>query len=241
MWGSKRTTGRSQAWTLRSSLRFWRPEIVAEQSSADLRAAFGPVRDQGRRPTCLVFAASSAHEHARNHSEALSLEALFAGAKRRDGMPATVGTTMSAALTPVEEDGQCDERAWPYGDAAATDAEATYYRARGTARIRSGLVDTARKGLDDGTASLVVLRVTDGWFGVGNDGVIPGPSAVDQLEGLHAIVAVGYDDSRKHLIIRNSWGSGWGDGGYAWLSYEYLDRYGVEMVSLEAVPSAANA
>lgn len=156
-------------------------------------------------------------------------------------MPATVGTTMSAALTAVEEDGQCDETAWPYGDAAATDAEATYYRARGTTRTRSGLVDTARKGLDDGTASLLVLRVTDAWFGVGNDGVIPGPSAVDQMEGLHAIVAVGYDDSRKQLIIRNSWGSGWGDGGNAWLSYEYLERYGVEAVSLEAIPAAASA
>jgi C1A family cysteine protease len=214
---------------------------VAEQSHADLRAAFGPVRDQGRRPTCLVFAASSAHEHARNHSEPLSPEALFAGAKTRDGLPATKGTTMSAALAAAEEDGQCDESAWPYGDAAATDATATYYRARGAARTRSGLVDATRKGLGDGDASLLVLRVTEAWFGVGNDGLIPGPGTADQTAGLHGVVAVGYDDSRRQLIIRNSWGSGWGDGGYALLSYEYLERYGVEAVRLEAVPVAASA
>jgi C1A family cysteine protease len=148
---------------------------------------------------------------------------------------------MSAALTAAEEDGQCDESAWPYGNAAATDARATYYRARGAARTRSGLVDAIRKGLGDGTASLLVLRVTDSWFGVGNDGVIPAPGAEDQMGGLHAVVAVGYDDSRKQLIVRNSWGSGWGDGGYALLPYEYLERYGVEAARLEVVPATVSA
>jgi hypothetical protein len=156
-------------------------------------------------------------------------------------MPATVGTTLSAALTAAEQDGQCDESAWPYGYAAATDSTATYYRARGAARTRSDLVDATRTGLGDGNTTLLVLRVTDAWFGVGNDGVIPAPGAVDRLEGLHAVVAVGYDDSRKQLIIRNSWGTGWGDGGYALLPYEYLERYGVEAVRLEAVPAAARA
>lgn len=209
---------------------------MAEQLRADLRAAFGPVRDQGRRPTCLVFAASSAHEHARNRTDALSPEALFAGAKKRDGLPTTMGTTVSAALGAAEEDGQCEEAAWPYGDASATDATATYYRARGAERKRSDLVDTAREGLADGNVSLLVLTVTDAWYEVDNDGVIAPPGAMDRLEGRHAVVAVGYDDSRQQLIIRNSWGGGWGDGGYGWLPYQYLKQYGLEAVLLEAIP-----
>jgi C1A family cysteine protease len=32
--------------------------------------------------------------------------------------------------------------------------------------------------------------------------------------GGHAILAVGYDEKRKVLIVRNSWGSEWGDKGY---------------------------
>jgi C1A family cysteine protease len=59
-------------------------------------------------------------------------------------------------------------------------------------------------------------------------GEIPYPGPKDRLEGGHAVVAVGYDDARKigkdkgALLIRNSWGSGWGDKGYGWLPYSYV-------------------
>lgn len=35
----------------------------------------------------------------------------------------------------------------------------------------------------------------------------------------HAIVLVGWDDASKSLLLRNSWGSGWGEGGYMWITY----------------------
>jgi C1A family cysteine protease len=65
-------------------------------------------------------------------------------------------------------------------------------------------------------------------------GKIPYPCPGEQAQWGHAIVAVGYDDSLKikntacnketkgALLIRNSWGTGWGDKGYGWMPYEYV-------------------
>ena len=70
----------------------------------------------------------------------------------------------------------------------------------------------------------------------GSTGKIPFPCRGERVLGGHAIVAVGFDDAMKirnsicgkettgALLIRNSWGTGWGDGGYGWLPYDYILR-----------------
>jgi len=40
----------------------------------------------------------------------------------------------------------------------------------------------------------------------------------------HAIALVGYQVARQRFIVRNSWGTGWGDRGYAYASREYAQR-----------------
>ncbi len=70
-----------------------------------------------------------------------------------------------------------------------------------------------------------------------DDGKIPFPCPNERILGGHAIVAVGFDDKIKikndnsekvettgALLIRNSWGTGWGDKGYGWLPYKYILR-----------------
>ncbi|WP_447984695.1 C1 family peptidase [Nitrospira sp. Nam74] len=35
----------------------------------------------------------------------------------------------------------------------------------------------------------------------------------------HAVVIVGWDDEKGAWRVRNSWGTGWGESGYAWVKY----------------------
>lgn len=67
-------------------------------------------------------------------------------------------------------------------------------------------------------------------------GGIPYPCPGEQAQWGHAIVAVGYDDGKKikntkcnktttgALLVRNSWGEAWGDRGYGWLPYDYVEN-----------------
>ncbi len=35
----------------------------------------------------------------------------------------------------------------------------------------------------------------------------------------HQIQLVGWDDSKGAWLLKNSWGTGWGIGGYMWITY----------------------
>jgi C1A family cysteine protease len=65
-------------------------------------------------------------------------------------------------------------------------------------------------------------------------GGIPYPCPDERAQWGHAVAAVGYDDNKKitntacnktttgALLIRNSWGTSFGDQGYGWLPYDYV-------------------
>jgi C1A family cysteine protease len=60
---------------------------------------------------------------------------------------------------------------------------------------------------------------------VGVTGIVPMPASGEQAIGGHCMVIVGYDDSKQSYIVRNSWGSGWGIGGYCYIPYAYIDQF----------------
>jgi len=42
--------------------------------------------------------------------------------------------------------------------------------------------------------------------------------------GGHANVIIGYNDTMHAFRIMNSWGTGWGDGGYGWIDYSFINN-----------------
>jgi hypothetical protein len=49
--------------------------------------------------------------------------------------------------------------------------------------------------------------------------------------GGHAMLLVGYDDSINAFKLMNSWGTSWGDGGFAWVDYQAFMRTATDVVS----------
>jgi C1A family cysteine protease len=57
---------------------------------------------------------------------------------------------------------------------------------------------------------------------VDRTGVVPMPGRGDRVEGGHAVLFTGYDQSSRLVEFKNSWSEAWGDGGYGRLPFAYL-------------------
>ena len=56
-------------------------------------------------------------------------------------------------------------------------------------------------------------------------GLVPMPGKKERSLGGHAICAVGYNDRRRHVKFKNSWSDKWGQNGYGFLPYVYINKY----------------
>lgn len=62
---------------------------------------------------------------------------------------------------------------------------------------------------------------------VAQTGILKMPTHHETIVGGHAVLAVGYDDSKKAVLVRNSWGASWGLEGNFWMPYEYITNTGL--------------
>lgn len=197
----------------------------------DLRPLFGPARDQGARPTCLAFAASDTHAGLRDGWAPLSCEFAFYAAQKRAGRPPTSGALLSTMLDALRLDGQPDEKGWPYLAAVPADHRlwtppATVGPLYGRNGQRDGTdLSSILAALDRDTPVLMLTMLSRSFFQPRGDGVVdPANDELPEPAQRHAVVAVGHGtvDGTPAILIRNSWGPGWGLEGHAWLAERFL-------------------
>lgn len=86
----------------------------------------------------------------------------------------------------------------------------------------NGCLDALSNGFPV-TIGFKVYSSFESWT-VKRTGVMSYPNKrTERLLGGHAVLLVGYDMVKKRFIVRNSWGSGWGDRGYFYMPFSVIE------------------
>jgi len=219
--------------------------LQALPSRVDLRGHCSPIESQGALGSCTAQAGVGLLEYLEKralgrHTDGSRLF-LYKVTRNILGWRGDTGAYVRTTLKAMAKFGVCQERYWPY-DIARFDEEPTafcYADAAMARTLRYFRLD--QQGTQSGDELLALLKtvlalgmpVTFGFsvYSYGNSqGEFPLPKSGDRLLGGHAVVAVGYDDTRDiggvqgALQIRNSWGTYWGEAGYGWLPFGYVTK-----------------
>ena len=153
-----------------------------------------------------------------------------ARARRHDGQDA--GAEPRDGFKVLNQTGCAREADWPYDISRFTVAPPdTVVQSAGDFKVSAyqRLTDmTDMKTCLAGGAGLVLgFTVYSSFESIGADGKMPMPASDEQIIGGHAVFVAGYSDDASwagggYLIVKNSWGAGWGDHGYFYMPYAYV-------------------
>jgi len=220
-------------------------------SKVDLREWCSPVEDQGQIGSCTAHAGVGMLEYFERKlngrhidgSRRFLYKVTRALAQIEGDSGAFLRTTMGAMVL----FGIPPEDYWPYSEAefdedppsfcyafAQNYQAAKYYRLDPPGTDRPEILDAIRSHLASQLPAMFGFTVYGSISQAGEDGRIPFPGKGDKVAGGHAVMAVGYDNSKTvpkpggetkgAILIRNSWSADWGENGYGWLPYDYVLR-----------------
>jgi len=141
------------------------------------------------------------------------------------------GSTLTQGINALEKYGVCSESTWPYIINKFTIKPPTNAYTEGLQHLvlsanRVQQTMSSMKGcLISGFPFVVGIEVYSSFetASVAKTGYVPMPNTrTEQLLGGHAVLCVGYSDTKSVWIMKNSWGPNWGDKGYFYLPYNYL-------------------
>ena len=205
----------------------------------DLRKWCSPVEDQSKAGSCVGNSVVGALEflQIRNGLPYTDLSRLFVYYNSRlqhGDTDKDEGTYIRLAFGTLTTLGTCSEKTWPYDlnnlfirpswgayREAYPHKITSYYRI--TATGGQELIDAIKRALQAQHVVVFGMIVDQDYINAPGDGVIAMPKPNRVSAGGHAQVIVGYDDNKRRWIVRNSWGIWWGDRGYAYVPYDYLD------------------
>lgn len=212
-------------------------------TSCDLSPWCSPIEDQGNLGSCTANAGIGLMEYYENRAFGRFIDAsrlfLYKATGNLLGWKGDTGAWLRTTMKAMVLFGVPPERYWPY-DISMFDEEPgaflysfagnyqslRYYRLDSTGISPGDVLQRVKNFLVAGYPSMFGFTV----YNFGNDqGEFAYPRSHDPVQGGHAVVAIGYDDNRRigneqgALKIRNSWGTSWGEGGYGWLPYRYVE------------------
>lgn len=203
-------------------------------SSIDLREGCSPVEDQGNLGSCTACASAGLVEFL-DLKNGITFDAsrlfIYYNERVMEGtVDSDAGAYLRNAIKTLVNEGVCKESLWPYvvGNFRNKPFTSCYTEALNhqvLAYYRMGTLTEMKTCLASGLPFMFGFAVYESFLSdeVENTGKVPMPLRNERMLGGHAVMAVGYRDLDKRFIVRNSWGTGWGIGGYFTIPYAYLD------------------
>lgn len=218
----------------------------APPPAVDLRAWCSPIEDQQTIGSCTANAGVGLVEYYQRRAFGKHLDGsrlfLYKATRNLLSWTGDTGAYLRTTMKAMVLFGVPPEQYWPYNTAqydveppafcyafAQSYQTISYYRLDPPGTSPEKLLNAVRTHLAAELACMFGFSVYSSIPGIGSGaGDIPYPQPGEQQLGGHAVAAVGYDDNRViggdkgALLIRNSWGTRWGENGYGWLPYRYI-------------------